>query len=63
LIGTQEQWVGEPLIPIYIEFDEVPEAKFLNGVELSNLIRTLGLSKLAVIAIGASEAFVRQNSV
>ena len=67
--GAQDLGVDEPpfaiyrgLIPILFEFDEVPEGKWLSSDDLRTLVRFYGSTARAGIAIGVSEAFVRQNA-
>lgn len=73
-IGARVERVGEPLEPsqfdlaplqsattLIFEFDEVPEPKILNPIELKELTKKYGGYQKAADAIGASEAFVRQT--
>jgi hypothetical protein len=53
--------VGEPLVPVFLEFTEVAECKALSEADLAELVRPHGSVMKAAIAIGTSEAFVRQN--
>jgi hypothetical protein len=59
--GARDQWVGEPLVPVFFEFAEVAECRALTGANLAELVRRYGSVLNAAAAIGASEAFVRQN--
>ncbi|MBN8538541.1 MAG: hypothetical protein J0M15_15940 [Deltaproteobacteria bacterium] len=64
--GARETEVEEPLWaakPVLFEFDfeEVPEPKALVPQDLLKLILKYRSSKKVALAIGASEAFVRQN--
>lgn len=66
LIGAQVAGVDEPLLPspqalIEIEFDEVVEPKTLLSADLLRLVSLYGSYLKVATAIGASEAFVRQN--
>lgn len=65
--GARKTEVEEPVFtsrPVLFEFevDEVAEPKALLPKELRLLISMHGSSEKASKAIGASEAFVRQNS-
>jgi hypothetical protein len=66
LDGAQVAGVDEPLLPspqalIELEFDEVVEPKALLPSDLLRLVSLYGSYLKAAAAIGASEAFVRQN--
>lgn len=50
-------------ILLQVEFNEVAEPKALIPANLIELIRIYGNSGLVAQVIGASEAFVRQNSI
>jgi hypothetical protein len=63
--GAREPEVEEPLSrseSIQIEFNEVVEPKGLLPGDLARLVKIYGSCVKAAKAIGASEAFVRQNS-
>lgn len=64
--GARVAGVDEPLLPIpqaliEIEFDEVVEPKALLPSDLLRFVSLYGSYHKAAAAIGASEAFVRQN--
>lgn len=64
--GARVAGVDEPLLPkpqalIEIEFDEVAEPKALLPADLLRLVNVYGSYLKVGAAIGASEAFVRQN--
>lgn len=63
--GAEERQVDEPFsgawAVIQVEFDEIVEPKGLNSADLRKLVKTYRTSAKAASAIGASEAFVRQN--
>lgn len=64
--GARVAGVDEPLLVgaqalIEIEFDEVVEPKALLPADLLRLVSLYGSYLKAAAAIGASEAFVRQN--
>ena len=66
-IGAREPEVEEPVLvakSILFEFevDEVAEPKALQSGHLLELILRYGSPSEAAVEIGASEAFVRQNS-
>lgn len=65
-VGAREPEVEEPLwatrsVLFEFEVDEVAEPKALTPQDLQRLILNYKSSKEIAIAIGASEAFVRQN--
>jgi hypothetical protein len=73
LCGAEVSEVDEPLAtsasglfrsePVFqIKFDVVSEPKALLPVDLRDLVKKHGSYGKAGLAIGASEAFVRQNS-
>jgi hypothetical protein len=47
---------------VLVEFEEVAEPKVLSSAELRQITKKYGSYVKAAEAIGASEAFVRQNS-
>ncbi|MFN7904409.1 MAG: hypothetical protein ACK5P5_04440 [Pseudobdellovibrionaceae bacterium] len=63
---TEEQQVDEPFsgacAVILVKFNEVSEPKGLNSADLQKLVNIHGSYEIAAKTIGASEAFVRQNS-
>lgn len=62
--GAREPEVEEPLLRsgiIQIEFNEVVEPKRLSPEDLAILVATYGSYVKVAKAIGASEAFIRQN--
>lgn len=62
--GARVTEVEEPIsrsVFIQIEFNEVVEPKGLSSRDLARLVKTYGSYVNAGKAIGASEAFVRQN--
>ena len=72
-IGAREPQVDEPLpapgaglfrshLILYFEFDEFAESKALSPSDLRSLIKKYGSYAKTSQMIGASEAFVRQNS-
>ncbi len=66
-IGARDPEVEEPLsgaksILFEFEVDEVAEPKGLRRGDLRYLVLRYGSPSKAAIGIGASEAFVRQNS-
>ena len=65
--GAREPQVEEPLsgsqsILTEFELDEVAEPKALSSQNLRKLVFRYGSHRKVAIKIGASEAFVRQNS-
>ncbi|MNJ94887.1 hypothetical protein D3C87_125910 [compost metagenome] len=66
--GARVAVVDEPLLGnvqalIEIEFDETPEPKALLPADLLQLVKVYGSYLKAAVAIGASEAFIRQNCI
>ncbi|GEM_PF-4925116 len=61
LLFTSEASLFRSDTIIQIEFDQVPEPKALTGIYLQFLSQIYGTSEKVAEAIGASEAFVRQN--
>lgn len=64
--GAREPEVEEPVLAMKsvlfeFEVDEIPEPKALVPQDLLKLILKYRSSRKVAIAIGASEAFVRQN--
>lgn len=59
--GAQVAQVDEPLTTFIVEFTAYPEPKALSPRDLSVIYAELKSYSKAADAIGASEAFVRQN--
>lgn len=65
--GAREPEVEEPVsgagsVLLELDFEEVAEPKALLAQDLLNLVLKHGSFSKTAIAIGASEAFVRQNA-